>query len=318
MEKKRLIGLALSGGAVRGAAHLGVLEVLEREGIRPDFVAGTSAGSVVGAAYCAGLPLEQLETLALDLRWRKVGHLTRPRLGFFDSQGLEDYLAELIQDRTFDELDIPLSTVAVDILSGEVVIMSEGRVATAVRASCAVPGIFTPVEWHDRLLVDGGLLNNLPVSVVQAMGADYVIAVDLLPTSMLPERPKSLLSMWYATVYTAMRATHMEGQGADCIVTPQVGPFLWTDFSKIPILIELGREAAEEKLGQIKRDLGLDAQASATQTETPASPPIPLGAGCNMSARSGENRQPLNGQDSQDNPVNRARQSPRQLRDGRQ
>ena len=267
--RKRLVGLALSGGAVRGAAHLGVLEVLEREGIRPDFVAGTSAGSVVGAVYCAGMPIEQVETLALDLQWRKIGQITRPRLGFFDSQRMEDYLIEIIGDLTFEELKTPLSTVAVDILSGEVVVMREGRVVTAVRASCALPGIFTPVEWHDRLLVDGGLLNNLPVSVVRSMGADYVIAVDLLPPSVLPEKPTSMLSMWYATIYTAMRATHMEVQTADCVITPRVGPFVWTDFSKTPALIELGRQAAEEKIEQLKRDLGLDPRTGITQTEIP-------------------------------------------------
>ena len=259
-QKQKKLGLALSGGAVRGAAHLGVLEVLERNGIRPDFISGTSAGSIVGAVYCAGMPLERIESLAQEMQWRRVGHLTRPRLGFFDSQRMEEYLIELIGDLSFDDLQIPLSTVAVDILSGELVVMNEGRVVTGVRASCALPGIFTPVEWQDRLLVDGGILNNLPVSVVREMGADYVIAVDLLPPSMLPEKPASLLSMWYATVYTAMRATHMEAQSADSVITPEVGPFVWTDFSKVPALIQLGREAAEEKIGQIRNDLGLHLQ----------------------------------------------------------
>jgi len=259
-SSRKKIGLALSGGSVRGAAHLGVLEVLERNGIRPDLVSGTSAGSVVGAVYCAGMPLDQIETLAQKMQWRNVGHLTRPRLGFFDSRRMEDYLIQLIGDLSFDQLEIPLSTVAVDILSGELVIMNKGRVVTGVRASCALPGIFTPVEWEDRLLVDGGLLNNLPVSVVRDMGADYVIAVDLLPPSMLPERPTSILSMWYATVYTAMRATHMEATSADCVITPEVGPFVWTDFSKTPALIQLGRDATEAKIAQIRQDLHLDAE----------------------------------------------------------
>jgi len=256
-RKKKRVGLALSGGSVRGAAHLGVLEVLEREGIRPDYIAGTSAGSVVGAVYSAGLSVERMKDLAQNLQWRKVGHLTRPRLGFFDTRRLEEYLVEVIGDLTFDQLQIPFAAVAVDILKGRPVVIREGRVAEGVRASCALPGIFTPVERDDMLLVDGGVMNNLPVSVVRDMGADYVIAVDLLPPTPLAERPRTLLAMWYATVYTLMRATHVEAYMANCVIVPQVGIFGWTDFSRVPELIQKGKEAAEEKIDQIKHDLGI-------------------------------------------------------------
>ena len=132
-RKPRRIGLALSGGGARGAAHLGVLKVLEREGIRPDCVGGASAGSMVGAGYCAGLSVAEMEEVVLNLQWSKLGRLVRPRLGFFDSQRLENYVTELIGDLQFADLSIPFAAVAVDILTGQLVVLKEGSVAWAVR-----------------------------------------------------------------------------------------------------------------------------------------------------------------------------------------
>jgi NTE family protein len=257
-RRPRRIGLALSGGAARGVAHLGVLKVLEREGIRPDCVVGASAGSVVGAGYCAGLSVAELEEVALNLQWAKLGRIVRPRLGFFDSQRLESYVVEVIGDLHFVDLSIPFAAVAADILTGQLVVLKEGSVAWAVRASCALPGIFTPVEKGDQLLVDGGTINNLPVSAVREMGADYVIAVDLLPPQDWHPRPQSIIEMWALSFYTLLRATHVEGKDADCLIIPAVGSYTtMVDFSKTGELIEKGVEAAEAKMGQIKADLGL-------------------------------------------------------------
>ncbi len=255
-RKRKKVGLALSGGSVRGAAHLGVLEVLEREGIRPDCVAGTSAGSVVGAVYCAGLDLDEIKQLALHLHWKKLGRVTRPRLGFLDGQRLEQYLDETIGHLQFEELEIPLAAVAVDIVRGELVVLKEGPVAPAVRASCALPGVFTPVERGAQILVDGGVLNNLPVSVVREMGADYVIAVDLLPSTIWGARPRNLFEMFYLSFYTLLRAAHSEASEADCLIVPAIGQLNWVDLSQVEVLIEKGHEAAEAKIEQIKQDLG--------------------------------------------------------------
>ena len=254
-RKRKKIGLVLSGGSVRGAAHLGVLEVLEREGIRPDYVAGVSAGSVVGAVYCAGLDLDEIKRLALGLHWKKLGRVTRPRLGFLDGRRLEEYLAEIIGHLRFEELEIPLATVAVDIVRGELVVLKEGPVALAVRASCALPGVFTPVERGEQMLVDGGVLNNLPVSVAQDMGADYIIAVDLLPPTIWGSRPRNLFEMFYLSFYTLLRAAHSEAPEADCLIVPAIGKFNWVDLSQAEALIEKGRQAAEAKIEQIKQDL---------------------------------------------------------------
>ena len=254
-RKRKKVGLALGGGSVRGAAHLGVLEVLEREDIRPDYVAGVSAGSAMGAVYCAGLDLDEIKRLALNLHWRKLGRVTRPRLGFFDGKRLEGYLEEVIGPLQFEELEIPFAAVTVDIVRGELVVLEEGPVAPAVRASCAIPGVFTPVEKGEQLLVDGGMLNNLPVSVVQDMGADYVIAVDLLPPTIWGARPRNLFEMFYISFYTLLRAAHSEAPVADCLIVPDIGQYNLVDFSQVGALIEKGREAAEAKIEQIKQDL---------------------------------------------------------------
>jgi NTE family protein len=253
------IGLALSGGAALGAAHIGVLEVLEAHAIRPDFVAGTSAGSVVGALVCAGMPLLRIRELALALQWKQLGRVVRPRFGFFDGSRLENNLIELIGDLDFERLEIPLAVAAADIQSEELVILKEGRLAPAIRASCALPGVFTPVEHEGRLLVDGGLINNLPVSAVREMGSEYVIAVDLsAPLVGIRKRPKSVIDMWLLTLATVLRSVHREASLADAVIEPQVGEFNPADISKAALIIEKGREAAEAALPRILSDLGME------------------------------------------------------------
>jgi NTE family protein len=256
-HRPRSVGLALSGGAVRGVAHIGVLEVLEETGIRPDVVAGTSAGALVGALYCAGLPLSRIREEARELRWNRIGHVTRPRLGWFDISRLEERLDELLEHRTFTDLLIPFTAVAADILTGEVVTLDSGPVAAAVRASCSLPGIVTPYEQGERLLVDGGLLNNLPVSVARNMGADYVIAVDLSPSRHRFRKPRRLVEMAMLTYSNFALLANRERDDADCLITPNISHLGLTDFSHTTELMQKGREAAEAALPQLSVDLSL-------------------------------------------------------------
>jgi NTE family protein len=175
--------LALSGGGARGLAHIGVLKVLEREGIPVDLLAGTSMGGLIAAGYAAGFDPAYLEQEALRMsRWRKLLPLvdrSLPGLGLVKGERVRDYLASQFGETTFDQLRIPLALVAVDLLSGEEVVLQSGMVAEAVRATVSLPGVFAPFPLDGRLLVDGGLLNNLPVDVVQGMGAEAVIAVNV-------------------------------------------------------------------------------------------------------------------------------------------
>ena len=183
-RKPRAIGLALSGGATHGAAHIGVLQVLEREGISPAIVAGTSVGAIIGAAYVAGVPLAQMSHLFSQARWPNLLNIAwRGSLGIFDTEPLAAFIHTHIGDRTFEKLPRPFAVVACDILTGQRVVLKSGPLALAVRASAAIPGLFCPIEINGQLLVDGSVVDNLPVGVVREMGADYVIAVDSVPSA---------------------------------------------------------------------------------------------------------------------------------------
>jgi NTE family protein len=178
------IGLALSGGGARGLAHIGVLKVLERQGIAIDLLAGTSMGGMVAAAYAAGLTPEYMEQEALRMasprRLLSLADPTLPRRGLFEGQKITEYLADRLGECTFKDLRCPLRLMAVDLEGNRAVILDKGRVTDAVRATIALPGLFKPVEREGELLVDGGLLDNIPAGVVREMGADIVIAVDVV------------------------------------------------------------------------------------------------------------------------------------------
>lgn len=251
------LGLVLSGGAARGIAHLGVLQILEEHGIRPDCIAGSSAGALVGGLYAAGASVADLLAEARDLNWRSLARVTMPGLGLFDVSPMEARVNEVLgRSITFDELRIPFAAVAVDIATGELVAMNEGPLASAIRASCSAPGIFLPTRRGGRLLVDGGVVNNLPVSVVQRMGATYTIAVDLLPPDGVKNKePKNLAEMIIITLYMLMRSTHNEGPQADRVIMPQVAHIGLSDLSAVDELFEAGRTAAREMMPVIQEDL---------------------------------------------------------------
>jgi len=176
-------GLALGGGSARGLAHVGVIQVLEAYHIPIDIIAGTSIGSVVGSLYAAGASINQLEEAALSMKKSTtlfLIDLALPHSGLISGKRIEEMLSDLaLEDKTFDNLEIPFATVATDVESGAKVILNQGKVIDAVRASISIPGIFTPVKYQDYYLVDGGVVDPVPVDVVQMMGADIIIAVSL-------------------------------------------------------------------------------------------------------------------------------------------
>ncbi|MCE5208507.1 MAG: patatin-like phospholipase family protein [Chloroflexi bacterium] len=180
---KPKLGLALSGGGARGLAHIGVLKELERAHIQVDYLAGTSMGGLVAAVYASGMHPDAIEEVAL--RYTNIRQLIKlvdpmvPRYGLFQGELMHGFFREVLQNLTFTDLRIPLTLVAVDLISGQEVHLNEGNVADAVRATVSLPGIFAPVGREGQRLVDGGLLNNLPADVVRQMGADIVLAVDV-------------------------------------------------------------------------------------------------------------------------------------------
>lgn len=183
----RKIGLALGGGGARGIAHLGVLEVLEEANIEVCAIAGTSMGGFIGALYAAGIPLPRIKELTLAIGPPKIWHhlfdLTVSPHGFFRGQQMEVAFARALgnEHTSFSQLNVPFAVVAADLRTGREMVLKRGSLVRALRATCSVPGVFIPVEYFDATLVDGGILNNVPVDVARELGAETVLAVDVLP-----------------------------------------------------------------------------------------------------------------------------------------
>ena len=259
------VGIAFSGGAVRGYAHLGVWEVLSAHGITPCCTAGTSAGSIIAALVAAQVPVETIYERARNLSWGRLTRLMTPKhLGLLSLEPLEALLEEVMGGpKTFADLPIPLACIAFDIEREELVVLREGPVAKAVRASCSVPGIFTPVEWEGRLLVDGGVVKNLPLSVLREMGATYTIGVNLLAKRNTPHRPRSPLEVGLIAFYNMVRANQEENL-ADLLITPPIREISFNNFRAREELITRGRQAAQEALPRLLADLKRGRDASGT------------------------------------------------------
>jgi len=274
----RKVGLALSGGGARGLAHIGVLRILEQEGIPIDYLAGTSMGSVIAAGYAAGLGTDFMEQEALHMgsfrRMLPLTDLSPLRRGLFEGRKVHEYLVSHLGNRTFDDLRIPLTLVAVDLNTGRAVYLNEGRVVDAVRASGALPGIFTPVERNGQLLVDGGLLDNLPVDAVRRMGADIVIAVDVSSDSQVISHlaqalhrhryvPNGLVDtievLWRSLGVMMMEVNRRRLAEArpDVIIRPAISPEVTTltGFPRAAEVIAAGEEAAQEALPRIHQTI---------------------------------------------------------------
>jgi NTE family protein len=182
MNMKHKIGIALGSGGARGLAHIGVLEELAGMGIYPDLVAGTSMGSVVGAGYCSG-HLQDMKEMALSLDVRtmifRFMEFGLPRSGLVEGKRITELIGELMPEATFETLQKPLRCVATNLKTGEEVVFSKGKLQPAIRASISIPGIFSPAEMDGQYLIDGGLVNPIPVDQVREMGADHILAVDV-------------------------------------------------------------------------------------------------------------------------------------------
>lgn len=249
VERKR-VGLALSGGVARGPAHLGVLAVLEREGILVDCVAGTSAGAIVGALYCAGVGLDRALEMLAHFGWGQIASPVWPSRGFVSFDKMERWLTKLIGDVRFDELQRPLAVVATDLKTGEAVVLREGRVASAVHASSAVPGFVVPVEWEGRLLGDGGASENTPVAAARALGAEVVIAVDLFPIAI--RRGWGPFGFGFAALENLIRRSGGGLRGADCLIAPEVAGTSYLRFSQAMEMVASGARATEARLPDLR------------------------------------------------------------------
>jgi NTE family protein len=250
------VGLALSGGAARGAAHVGVLKVLLEAGVPVDSLAGTSAGALVGGAFASGMTIAELEHLGREMRWRNFGRMTLSRLGVQSNARMEEYIRARFPVTRFEEMLIPFAAVATDLHTGQAVVMrDEGDAAFAIRASCAVPGWYVPVtDAEGRQLVDGGLVANLPASAARALGPDIVIAVDVnFEGAKFLGPPQSAIGVLFQSMMVVQRtvSTH-EGRNADIVIRPKVGHIRWDEMTRAAELIAAGEEAARAALPEIK------------------------------------------------------------------
>lgn len=246
------VGLALGGGIARGLAHIGVLQVLEENKVPVDIVAGTSSGSLVGAMYAAGLSVERMVQEARKLVWSNLVKLRLRRDGLLDSDGLNRLFHALVGDLDFSRLRLPFAAVAVDVTTGEEVSIREGKVAAAVRASCAVPGVFLPVRMNGRVLVDGAVRNSVPVSVVRAMGADLVVAVELGRQTKPQAPPRNILDIiMYSIAIMSQDQIDKALARADIAIRPILDNLGPVDLHRADEFIEAGRLAAREAIPEL-------------------------------------------------------------------
>jgi NTE family protein len=287
MKKGKKIGLALGGGGARGFAHIGVLKVLDREGIRPDIIVGTSVGSIVGGAIASGMTVNALEETAdaflesdlyrsselkamgdaesgteqrmsrriqtyFKTKIRLAQALFRP--GILPSKDMEEFVNFFIPDIQIEETVIPFGAVTTDLTSGECVFLTHGSLRHAILASSAVPGALPPVEVEGRQLADGGIICTVPAGYATENGADIVIAVSI-------DRDILLASELQTAVDIYVRAGEIMGfhleqynlKHADLVIRPDLGNIHWTDFSQSKQLIALGEAAAQESLPELRR-----------------------------------------------------------------
>lgn len=262
------IGLALGGGFARGIAHVGLLRVFEQAHIPIDYLAGTSVGALIAAAYAGGSALDFMEQIGQSTRFKDFAEWTVSWQGLATDSRLQRYLRRMTPVRRFEELKIPLAIVATDLMSAEPVYFTKGEIGPALCASCAYPGLFRPVERDGRLLVDGFLTEPVPTKAVREMGADFVIGVNL-PGSSREERPTNLFEIISQTFSVLIRYGEATWRPfADLTIEPDVAPFRWDDFPRTPELVAAGEAAALDALPKILAALEQPKPLAAPQTHS--------------------------------------------------
>src|SRR6266403_355220 len=245
------VGLALAGGFARGIAHLGVLRVLREAEIPIDCVAGTSVGALIAVGYCAGASLDQMARVGTSTSFTDVGRWTPSWLGLATNQRMEKYLERFTPVKTFEELQTPLAIAATDIIAGVSVYYSHGPIAPPLRASCAYPGLFVPIQFEGRTLVDGFLTAPVPVEGALLLGADVILAVYLESGNI--EEPRTFTDVLSRSFNIIQRHGDLAWRTqADIIIEPDVKNFVWDDFTKTPDMVAAGEAAALAALPEIR------------------------------------------------------------------
>ncbi len=254
------VALVLGGGAARGFAHVGVIRVLEQEKVPIDLIVGTSVGSLIGAIYAHDVNSFELEWTAFTLERDNIfdyGLLNAfTGMGAIKGNRLEEFVRNKVPVENIEDLKIPFAAVATDLNRGTRVVLDKGPVAKAVRASCSIPGVFQPVEHEGSLLVDGGVLDNIPVSVAREKGADLVIAVDIGVNVVNYDISNLIEVMIQSVNIMAAENVRIKKKEADVLISPEVGSVGMVDFSRKKHCLEAGMEAARQAMPEIRARLG--------------------------------------------------------------
>ena len=268
MFKKKRVGLVLGGGGAKGFAHIGVLRALEEEGIKIDAISGTSMGSFVGALYCLGYSPDEIEKKISETPWRKLIDIGLPKSGFLRGDKLERYIRKLIGEKKFSDLKIPLFINATDIQNSDEIVFNKGDLAKAIRASISIPGIFDPVENNDRILVDGGVLNNLPIDILKENKIKKIIAVNLEKVDNFKriydtakiKQDKKMIPKISEVLFQSFRLIHsrelsflLDGNKNSIILTPKTDEIKFQDFKKLKQGIEEGYSETMKNMKKIKK-----------------------------------------------------------------
>lgn len=260
-QKQAKVAVVLGAGAAKGFAHVGVLKVLESNKIPVHMIVGTSAGSFVGSLYAYGFSAFELQKLSFAITRDDIIDLTIPDSGFVKGEKLEGYLNYLLRNTPIEKLRIPFYAVATDILTGKEVVFGSGNTGTAVRASCAIPGVFTPVNISGRMYVDGGVVSPVAVEAARRLGADVVIAVDVASDISISVPRGTIETILQSVNIMYSRLAAIQLANADVVIKPRVGYISSTDFSKKHEATLEGEKAAIEALPEIQEIMNALKQA---------------------------------------------------------
>lgn len=255
MTSEKKVGLALSGGGARGFAHVGVLKALVENDVPIDLIAGTSAGSFVGGAYAAGMTVDEIIEVGKKISWFGVSGFSYSPKGFLSNAAMKGFIESNFPASRFEDLRIPFTAVACDLEKGEEVLLTdEGDLTHAIRASCAIPGVFVPVTDDGRQLVDGGVVSPIPTRAVKKMGADVIIAVDLITCGAAYwGTPTTLIGTFFQSAMIMLRTTSKhQHYPADVLIEPPISHIRPDEIGKRDELIELGEKAGLEAIEKIR------------------------------------------------------------------
>jgi NTE family protein len=245
------IGLALGGGAVLGAAHIGVLRALDEEGIQIESITGTSIGAFIAALYAFGFTPNEIEEKIANLNWLDAAEFSFSQFGLLSNRKLGDTLKKTLGDVDFEDAEIPLAVVATDIEACRKVVLKKGSVAKSVMASACIPGIFIPIELDGKMLVDGGLVENVPISPLKKMGVNMIVGVDLNAKRKY-KKPEDLIDVLANALDLAIdNATRIQSEEADILIAPEVGTYNRTDVEKVHDLVKEGYDTAKASLNKL-------------------------------------------------------------------